>query len=134
MGVPAYLSGGVTKKMAAKKKRLPKEIKQLLEAGDIEELKKQLALCEPNAISGKYGSNIFSLTPLPRELAVWAQQQGADVNFKDYYEKTPIFLQVSAWNGDAQLLIDLGADVHVAQYDGTTPLHLASIYGRTQAV
>ena len=104
MGVPAYLSGGVTKKMAAKKKRLPKEIKQLLEAGDIEELKKQLALCEPNAISGKYGSNIFSLTPLPRELAVWAQQQGADVNFKDYYEKTPIFLQVSAWNGDAQLL------------------------------
>ena len=32
------------------------------------------------------------------------------------------------------LLIDLGADVHVAQYDGTTPLHLASIYGRTQAV
>lgn len=120
--------------MAAKKKRLPKEIKQLLEAGDIEELKKQLALCEPNAISGKYGSNIFSLTPLPRELAVWAQQQGADVNFKDYYEKTPIFLQVSAWNGDAQLLIDLGADVHVAQYDGTTPLHLASIYGRTQAV
>ena len=120
--------------MATKRKRLPKEIKQLLEAGDIEELKKQLALCEPNAINGKYGSNIFSLTPLPRELAVWAQQQGADVNFKDYYEKTPIFLQVSAWNGDAQLLIDLGADVHVAQYDGTTPLHLASIYGRTQAV
>ena len=120
--------------MATKRKRLPKEIKQLLEAGDIEELKKQLALCEPNAINGKYGSNIFSLTPLPRELAVWAQQQGADVNFKDYYEKTPIFLQVSAWNGDAQLLIDLGADVHVAQYDGTTPLHLAALYGRTEAV
>ena len=52
--------------MATKRKRLPKEIKQLLEAGDIEELKKQLALCEPNAINGKYGSNIFSLTPLPR--------------------------------------------------------------------
>ena len=29
--------------MATKRKRLPKEIKQLLEAGDIEELKKQLA-------------------------------------------------------------------------------------------
>ncbi len=51
--------------MATKRKRLPKETKQLLEAGDIEELKKQLALCEPNAISGKYGSNIFSLTPCP---------------------------------------------------------------------
>ena len=65
MGVPAYLSGGVTKKMAAKKKRLPKEIKQLLEAGDIEELKKQLALCEPNAISGKYGSTSSPSPPCP---------------------------------------------------------------------
>ena len=120
--------------MAKKRKTLPKEIQALLEAGDIGELKRQLALCEPNAVTGKYGSNIFSLSPLPRELAVWAQQQGADVNFLDYYGKTPLFPQVSAWNGDAQLLIDLGARVRVTQHDGTTPLHLAATYGRTGAV
>ena len=52
--------------MAKKRKTLPKEIQALLEAGDIGELKRQLALCEPNAVTGKYGSNIFSLSPLPR--------------------------------------------------------------------
>ena len=51
--------------MAKKRKTLPKEIKTLLEQGDIEGAKALFLKCEPNAIvGGKYGSNIFSLTPL----------------------------------------------------------------------
>ena len=92
--------------MAKKRKTLPKEIKPLLENGDIEMVKGQFSQCEPDAVTGKYGSNIFSLTPLPREFAFWAREQGADVNFNDYYGKTPIFYHASAWNGDVQLLID----------------------------
>ena len=79
--------------MAKKRKTLPKEIGTLLESEDIEALKEQFLKCEPNAITSKYGSNIFSLSPLPREFAFWAKEQGADVNFKDYYRKTPIFKQ-----------------------------------------
>lgn len=121
--------------MAKKRKTLPKELKALLEQGNIDGAKELFLRCEPNATTGgKYGSNIFSLTPLPREFAFWAREQGADVNFKDYYEKTPLFVHVSAWNGDAQLLIDLGADIHVTQHDGTTPFHLAALYGRVEAV
>ena len=121
--------------MAKKRKTLPKEIKTLLEQGDIEGAKALFLKCEPNAIiGGKYGSNIFSLTPLPREFAFWAKEQGADVNFRDYYEVTPIFDHASFWNGDTRLLIDLGADIHVAQHDGTTPFHLAALYGRVEAV
>lgn len=120
--------------MAKKRKTLPKEIRTLLESGDIEALKEQFLKCEPNAITSKYGSNIFSLSPLPREFAFWAKEQGADVNFKDYYRKTPIFNQASDWKGDAQLLIDLGASVDVADDFGTTPLHLAALYGRVDAV
>ena len=121
--------------MAKKRKTLPKEIKTLLEQGDIEGAKALFLKCEPNAIvGGKYGSNIFSLTPLPREFAFWAKEQGADVNFRDYYEVTPIFNHASFWNGDTRLLIDLGADIHVAQHDGTTPFHLAALYGRVEAV
>lgn len=71
--------------MAKKRKTLPKEIKPLLENGDIEMVKEQFSQCELDAVTGKYGSNIFSLTPLPREFAFWAREQGADVNFSDYY-------------------------------------------------
>ena len=121
--------------MGKKRKTLPKEIGGLLESGNIEAIKEQLSRCEPNALTSvKYGSNIFSLSPLPREIALWAKEQGADVNFKDYYNKTPIFSQAAAWRGDVQLLIDLGAKVDVADDFGVTPLHLAALYGRLDAV
>lgn len=121
--------------MAGKRKTLPREIRELLKGGDIGELKRQFSRCEPNAVHiNRFGSNIFSLSPLPREFALWAREQGADVNFKDHYGRFPIFMQASALDGDVQLLIDLGADVHVRDSYGTTPLHLAAVYGRTHAV
>ena len=56
--------------MAKKRKTLPKEMRALLESGDITAAKEQFLRCEPNAVTGKYGSNIFSLSPLPREFAM----------------------------------------------------------------
>lgn len=121
--------------MAKKRKTLPKEIRSLLECGNMDALKEQFLRCEPNALTtNKYGSNIFSLSPLPREFAFWAKEQGADVNFKNYYGKTPIFNHASAWNGDVSLLLELGAKADVADTSGVTPLHLASLYGRVNAV
>lgn len=120
--------------MAKKRKTLPKEMRSLLECGNIEAVKEQFLRCEPNAITSKYGSNIFSLSPLPREFAFWAKEQGADVNFKDYYGKTPIFNHSSAWKGDVPLLLELGAKADIADNAGVTPLHLASLYGRVDAV
>lgn len=121
--------------MAKKRKTLPKGLQHLLEEGNIEALKEQFLRCEPNAKTySKYGSNIFSMTPLPREFAFWAQEQGADINFKDYYDKTPIFVHASAWNGDAALLLELGAEADVTDHFGVTPLHCAALYGRADAV
>lgn len=118
--------------MATKRKTLPKEMDGLLEAGDLDALKKAFAGCEPNALYSKFGSNIFSRTPLPRAFALWAKEQGADVNFADHYGRTPIFEQAGSWRGDVQLLIDLGAEVNIAA-GGMTPLHNAAIYGRVRA-
>lgn len=105
----------------------------LMEQGDIAALKEQFLRCEPNAVTNKYGSNIFSLSPLPREFAFWAKEQGADINFKDYYRRTPIFHHASIWNGDVQLLIELGASVDVVDDFGVSLLHLAAMYGRVNA-
>ncbi len=120
--------------MAKKRKTLPKEIKGLLEQGEMEGVKEQFLRCEPNAATGKYGSNIFSFTPLPREFAFWAREQGADVDFVDYYGRTPLFNHASAWNGDVQLLLDLGAKPDAADNFGVTPLHNAALYGRGDGV
>lgn len=120
--------------MAKKRLTLPKELDALLEAGDIEGLKALFSKCEPNALTSRtYGSNIFSKAPLPREFAFWAKEQGADVNFIDHYGKTPIFHQAGSWRGEVPLLIELGAEVHVAA-GGVTPLHYAAMYGRPEAV
>lgn len=120
--------------MAIKRKNLPKDIDELLKAGDLEELKRRFAQCEPNALHiNKFGSNIFSRTPLPREFAFWAKEQGADINFVDHYGKTPIFYHASSWCGDVQLLIELGAEVNVTS-GAVTPLHYAVMYGRPKAV
>lgn len=121
--------------MASKRKTLPKELKGLLERGDTEKLKELFLRCEPNALtSAKFGSNIFSMSPLPREFAFWAREQGADVNFVDHYGRTPLFSHASAWQGDARLLLELGARADAADHFGVTPLHLAALYGRVEAV
>lgn len=120
--------------MEKKREFLPKEMNGLLEAGDVEGLKRIFAQCEPNALrsrSAHKDSNVFSLTPLPREFAVWAKEQGADVNFVDGYGYTPVFNHAGIGNGDVQLLIDLGAKTDITMYDGTTLLHEAAVAGLT---
>ena len=120
--------------MAKKRITLPGNFQELLEAGDVERLKKVFEKCEVNAKPGRYGSNAFGMAPLPREFAFWLKEQGGDVNQPDYYENPPIFNHASFWQGDVGLLIELGADIHVTKKDGTTPLHLAAAYGRADAV
>lgn len=120
--------------MGKKRITLPGNFEELLKTGDMNELKKVFLSCDVNAKKGRYGSNAFELVPLPKEFAVWLAAQGADVNKKDYYGRTPVFSQASAYGGDVQLLIDLGADIHVSTKDGITPLHLAAAYGRIAAI
>lgn len=113
---------------------LPKEINGLLEEGNVEELKRLFARCEPNALCSRgykiRSSNIFSLSPLPREFAVWAKEQGADVNLLDGCGFTPVFDHAGAVHGDVRLLIELGAKTDIIMCDGTTPLHEAAVHGR----
>lgn len=113
-------------------KLLPKDISEFLKVGDIEELKKMFSQCEPNAVTYT-GSNIFSLSPMPREFAFWAKEQGADINYIDDCGRPPIF-HVIRLDGDVSLLIELGANIGAVGKDGCTPLHVAAARGRKRSV
>ena len=102
-----------------KKQELPRELEEALHAGDIAEAKRLFSQCEPDAI--RISSNVFSLSPMPREFAFWAREQGADVNFRNYYGQTPIF-SIVRMDGDVGLLIELGADPNARRDDGWTPI------------
>lgn len=112
--------------------RLPLEMEGLLKAGNMEELRRLFSRCEPNA-TGIFGSNIFSMTPMPREFAFWAKEQGADINFRDCHGRTPIF-EIARRDGDIPLLIELGAEIDAVSPDGSTPLHIAAARGCKKAV
>ena len=117
--------------MSEKLKELPPKMEGLLKDGNIEECKRLFLECEPNATWTS--SNIFSLVPMPREFAIWAKEQGADINFRDRYGKTPIF-ETARRDGDISLLIELGADINAVDPDGCTPLHIAAARGCKKAV
>ena len=110
-------------------KQLPyMKMEELLKTGNIAELKRLFSQCEPNAVNYS-GSNVFALSPMSREFALWAKEQGADINFRDRNGKTPIF-EVIRRDGDVSLMIELGADIEAVSNDGRTPLHAAAARGR----
>ena len=119
--------------MGDKLQELPKGMEMLLKDGKLEECKKLFLTCEPNAVRWAGSYNIFAFKSMPREFALWAQEQGADVNFKDQYGRTPIF-EIARKDGDVALLIELGADVNAVSPDGCTPLHIAAARGCKKAV
>lgn len=55
--------------MAKKRKTLVNDFQDILERGNLDELKAVFSKCELNATDGKYGSTAFGFTHLPREFA-----------------------------------------------------------------
>jgi hypothetical protein len=121
-------------KMAkAKRKTLPKDFGELLDSGNIDALKAVFDKCEPGAYDNGYSlRTALHNYSVPDELAKWLVSRGLDINTKDYYGRTPLFLQMQ--RGNAALFIELGADVNAKAKYGDTPLHFAVDYGTADSV
>lgn len=120
--------------MGKKKKTLPKNFDELIESGDISALKEVFTQCELDARGGFSKSTALSFSNIPDELVHWLVQQGADINAKDNYKRTPLHHQAMSWCGNVRLFLELGADIEAVDYQNETPLHTAAGAFKPQAV
>jgi ankyrin repeat protein len=117
-------SEATPKKKQGKRKTLPKNFKEIIEAGDIAALKVVFDECEPDARGDYYQMTALSYFNVPCELVRWLVEQGADINASDRYQNTPLHKQTGS--AIAELLLDLGADIGARNKEGETPLHTAA--------
>ena len=113
--------------MAKKKKTLPANFKELLEAKDLEALKAVFNECELNAYErGSFKTPALSFYKIPLELMDWLITQGADINARDEYERTPLHYHSQVNNVEkVALLLERGADIEAQDKYKNTPLHFA---------
>ncbi len=117
-----YLCG-----MAKKKKTLPANFNELLEAKDLEALKAVFNECELNAYDRySFKKPALSFYDIPLELMDWLIAQGADINVKDEYDRTPLHYHAQVNNVErVALLLEKGADIEAQDKYKNTPLHFA---------
>jgi hypothetical protein len=120
--------------VAKKRKTLPKNFGELLEAGDIPALKAVFDSCELDACGGYSKEPALSFYRIPEELLRWLVEQGADINAKDRYQETPLHSHAGMYDGKVDVLLELGADIEARDYQERTPLHMAAWRFRRHAV
>ena len=122
--------------MAKKKKTLPANFYELIEAKDLDALKAVFNECELNAYDRRsFNKPTLSFYDVPLELMNWLIAQGADINVKDEYDRTPLHYHAQVNDIErVTLLLEKGADIEaIAEYD-ETPLHAAGYFPEVTAL
>ena len=97
----------------AKRKTLVYNFEELVESGDVEEIKKVFTKCDINAYGGYNKGNALEFL-LSDEMMEWLVEQGADINYVDDYGYTPLLYHAGHSFAEKQAicLLRLGADIH----------------------
>ena len=122
--------------MAKKKKTLPANFYELIEAKDLDALKAVFNECELNAYDRcSFNKPALSFYDVPLELMDWLIAKGADINVKDEYDRTPLHYHAQVNDIErVTLLLEKGADIESkAAYD-ETPLFGAGYHPEVTAL
>ncbi|MCH7324011.1 ankyrin repeat domain-containing protein [Solibacillus sp. MA9] len=120
--------------MGKKRKTLPKNFDELVEAGDLLALQEVFMKCELDARGGYSKTTALSFFNVPDELVCWLVEQGADINARDNYKRSALHNQVISWCGNTELLLELGADIEALDYQNETPLFAAATFFKPNAI
>ncbi|MGF9697180.1 MULTISPECIES: ankyrin repeat domain-containing protein [Paenibacillus] len=120
--------------MAKKKTTLPAHMEQLIKNNDITAVKEVFEQCEWDARGGYSKGTALSFRQISDEVVRWLVEQGADINARDKYQRTPLHAHAAHWSGNVALLLELGAELDAVDYTNETPLHSAVNSYRTTVV
>ena len=122
--------------MAKKKKTLPANFYELIEAKDLDALKAVFNECELNAYDRRsFKKPALSFYEIPLELMDWLIAQGADINARDEYERTPLHYHAQVNNIEkVALLLERGADIESKTAYDETPLLGAGYHSEVTAL
>lgn len=112
--------------MAKKKKTLPKDFEELLNKGNLQELKEVFDKCELDARGGYSKQSALAYDKCPHELAIWLVEHGADLQATDTRGNTPLHSRSRSIFGNIKSLLELSADVNDKSSSIGTPLHAAA--------
>lgn len=120
----------------AKRKTLPKNFSEIVEKGDVEEIKAVLSKCEPNAYSSDYYKSVALMdNNLPDEITQWlVTEYGADINYAGAYGHTALSEAAQHKPERIELLLSLGADINFQKENSPTALIYAAMYYRIEGV
>jgi ankyrin repeat protein len=117
----------------ALKKRLPKNfedlLKQALVSDDLTKVQAVFETCDINARGGYGEATALMMSECSPALAKWLIVKGADINAVNIYGDTPLSQSIRVRYENhlpPHALIDLGADIHLSNNDGCSPLHVAA--------
>ncbi len=111
-----------------KKKRatLPKDFREILERGNINEIYSVFETCDVNAVGGSGKETAISFDLCPDEVVVWLVENGANLSAKNTWGRTALHNRVGSRRSSIKVLLNLGMDITLLDNYGNTPLHSAA--------
>ncbi len=117
-----------------KRKTLPKDFEEIVECGDIEEIKKAIDACEIDAYTGFDKKTALMFTDLPEEIIRYLVENGADINQATIYGDTALSKHAFVNSDKIPLLIELGADINYHEENRDTALYKLAGHHRVDGI